>query len=84
MTSRGVPNSAESRVDRRQIARLRVAAHRQRLRQQGMRPIQIWVPDTRSEAFAAAAHAQSHAASASAHADTDQSFIDSIGLLNEL
>ncbi|QCH15606.1 DUF3018 family protein [Synechococcus sp. CB0101] len=84
MTSGGGPSSVEPRGDRRQAARLRVAAHRQRLREQGLRPIQIWVPDTRSEAFAAAAHAQSRAASASAHAEADQSFIDSIGLLNEL
>jgi hypothetical protein len=49
-----------------------------------MRPIQIWVPDTRSDAFAAVAHTQSRAASASAHAEADQSFIDSISLLNDL
>jgi hypothetical protein len=84
MTSGGVPSSAEPRGDRRQAARLRVAAHRQRLREQGMRPIQIWVPDTRSDAFAAVAHAQSRAASASAHAEVDQSFIDNISLLNDL
>jgi len=31
----------------------RVRAHRQRLREQGLRPIQIWVPDVRSPQFAA-------------------------------
>jgi hypothetical protein len=36
-----------------------VRAHRERLRRQGLRPIQIWVPDVRSRAFAAAAHRQS-------------------------
>ena len=65
-------------------ARLRVAAHRQRLRSQGMRPVQIWIPDTRSEAFAEAAHQQSITASRSPHADQDQAFIDSISQLNEL
>ncbi|HZD91653.1 MAG TPA: antitoxin MazE-like protein, partial [Pseudolabrys sp.] len=36
-------------------ARERVREHRQRLRRQGLRPIQIWVPDTRSPEFAVAA-----------------------------
>jgi len=61
-----------------------VAAHRQRLRNQGMRPIQIWIPDTRSDAFAAAAHQQSVAASRSRQAHQDQTFIDSVSLLDEL
>jgi hypothetical protein len=29
----------------------RVQKHRKNLRKQGMRPMQIWVPDTRSAAF---------------------------------
>src|SRR2546429_5434790 len=33
----------------------KVRAHRKRLRQQGLRAIQIWVPDMRSPAFAAEA-----------------------------
>ncbi|HUN41604.1 MAG TPA: antitoxin MazE family protein, partial [Acetobacteraceae bacterium] len=33
----------------------KVRAHRNRLREQGSRPIQIWVPDVRSPEFAAAA-----------------------------
>ena len=36
--------------------RSRVKAHRARLRAQGLRPIQVWVPDVRSPAFAAEAH----------------------------
>lgn len=75
---------AESNNSGRTPARLRVAAHRQRLRSQGMRPVQIWIPDTRSEAFAEAAHQQSITASRSPHADQDQAFIDSISQLNEL
>ena len=43
--------------------------------------IEIWVFDTRSEAFAAAAHAQSCAASTSGQTEADQSFIDSVSLL---
>lgn len=37
----------------------KVRAHRNRLRQQGLRPIQIWVPDLRSPAFVEEAHRQS-------------------------
>src|SRR6516162_182416 len=37
----------------------KVRAHRKRLRQQGLRPVQIWVPDMRSPALAAEAHRQS-------------------------
>lgn len=56
----------------------RVRAHRARLRAQGLRPVQIWVPDVRSPQFAAAAHAQS-AAIAASEADTlDQTFVDAI------
>lgn len=60
--------------------RLKVAAHRDRLRAQGLRPIQIWVPDVRSPSFRAAAHRQSLAVAGSAHAGDDQSFIDALSL----
>lgn len=53
-------------------------AHRKRLRQQGLRPIQIWVPDMRSPAFATEAHRQSLAVAKSRHAKQDQDFIDSV------
>ncbi len=59
-------------------SRLKVQAHRARLREQGLRPIQIWVPDVRSPAFRAAAHRQSLAVAGSAHARDDQAFIDAV------
>jgi len=37
----------------------RVAAHRAELRRRGMRPIQIWIPDTRAPGFAEEARRQS-------------------------
>lgn len=40
-------------------SRDKVRAHRERLRKQGLRPIQIWVPDVRSRRFKAEAHRQS-------------------------
>jgi hypothetical protein len=57
---------------------MKVREHRARLREQGLRPIQIWVPDVRSPAFRAAAHRQSLAVAASAHAGEDQGFIDAV------
>lgn len=54
----------------------RVKAHRERMRAQGLRPIQIWVPDVRSPEFAAEAHRQS-ALVASADSD-DMEFVEAI------
>ncbi len=54
----------------------KVAEHRSRLRAQGLRPIQIWVPDVRASSFREQAHRQSQAVAASAHALDDQAFID--------
>lgn len=53
-------------------------AHRARLREQGLRPVQIWVPDVRSPQFATAAHAQSAAVAAAEHETDDQAFIDAL------
>ena len=63
---------------RRKTSRQKVAAHRQRLRKQGLRPIQIWVPDVRAPGFAEEAHRQSLAVAKSRHAKADQDFIDAI------
>ena len=56
----------------------RVRGYRQRLRDQGLRPVQIWVPDVRAPGFAAEAHRQSALAAASPHAAEDQAFVDAI------
>ena len=61
-------------------SRDKVRAHRKRLRRQGLRPIQIWVPDVRSRSFKAQAHRQSLAVARSSHAREDQSFVDSISV----
>ena len=53
-------------------------AHREKLRRQGLRPIQIWVPDVRSPEFVAEAHRQSLAVANSAQGKDDQDFIDAI------
>jgi len=58
--------------------RQRVAAHRAKLRRQGLRPVQIWVPDVRAPGFAAEAHRQSALAAASPDEAEDQAFVDAI------
>jgi hypothetical protein len=59
-------------------SRDKVRAHRARLRRQGLRPIQIWVPDVRAPGFAAEARRQARAVAKSRHAKKDQDFIDAI------
>jgi hypothetical protein len=59
-------------------SRHRVRAHRARLREQGLRPVQIWVPDVTAEGFAAEAHRQSRAVAVADTADDDQAFADSV------
>ena len=56
----------------------KVRAHRLRLRREGLRPVQMWVPDTSTAAFRAEAHRQSLAVARSRHAREDQDFIDAI------
>ncbi len=59
-------------------SRDKVREHRQRLRSQGLRPIQIWAPDVRAPSFRSQAHRQSLAVAASAQALDDQTFIDAV------
>jgi len=55
----------------------RVRKHRDSLRMAGLRPVQIWVPDTRRPGFAAECRRQSQIASQADLADTDmQDFMD--------
>lgn len=56
----------------------KVQEHRDRLRAQGLRPIQIWAPDVRAPFFRAEARRQSLAVAASAHAVEDRAFIDAV------
>lgn len=56
---------------------------RERLPRQGLRPIQIWVPDARAPNFVAEAHRQSLAVARSAGGPEDQAFIDSVSQLDQ-
>ncbi len=64
-----------SRITR---TRDKVAAHRARLRAQGLRPLQIWVPDVRSASFAAEARRQSRRVARAARAAEDQDFAEAV------
>jgi hypothetical protein len=68
MSARSKPKSSRDKV----------RAHRAKLRAQGLRPIQIWVPDTRSPEFARQAHLDSLAIANDPHEAEDQAFIDAI------
>jgi Protein of unknown function (DUF3018) len=57
-------------------SRDRVRSHRERLRKQGLRPIQIWVPDVSSPEFANEAHRQSLAVANSPQEKEEQAFVD--------
>ncbi len=59
-------------------SRVKVREHRERLRRQGLRPIQIWVPDVHAPAFRSEAHRQSLAVASSRHEPEDQAFIDAV------
>lgn len=76
--SRRKPRSKKSRSSRD-----KVRDHRDRLRAQGLRPLQIWVPDTRSPRFAAEARRQCDLIAGSPFEADDQAFVDSITMLGE-
>ena len=65
-------------TDRKRGSRDKVRAYRARMRARGLRPVQIWVPDTRTATFRAEAHRQSLAVARSVRAREDQDFIDAI------
>ena len=65
---------------RQGTSRDKVRAHRKRLRARGLRPIEFWLPDTRSQAFAAEAHRQSQMVARVQSSREDQEFIDAISL----
>jgi DNA-binding LacI/PurR family transcriptional regulator len=57
-------------------SREKVRAYRRHLRRQGLRPIEVWVPNVQSPEFAAEAHRQSLAVANSPHAEEDEEAID--------
>jgi hypothetical protein len=57
----------------------KVRAHRAKLRAKGLRPVQIWIPDTRSPEFVKEAHRQSLAVAKADRKDKDlAAFLDAV------
>jgi hypothetical protein len=71
-------SEASAQEARRAANRRKVREHRQRLRAQGMRPIQIWVPDVHAPEFVAEARRQSLLVAQSTEEAEIQAFIDSV------
>jgi DNA-binding LacI/PurR family transcriptional regulator len=59
-------------------SRDKVRAYRARMRAQGLRPVQIWIPDTRTPEFIAEARRQSLAVANSPTEKEDQAFVDAV------
>lgn len=51
------------------------------MRARGLRPVQIWMPDVRTEAFAAAAREQAALVAASDRNSDDQEFVEAVSVL---
>jgi hypothetical protein len=65
-------------TNRNKSVREKVRGYRERMRARGLRPVQIWVPDTRTDAFRREAHRQSLAVGRSPGEREDQAFIDAV------
>lgn len=58
--------------------RERVGEYRRRMRERGLRPLQVWVPDVRTESFAAEAHRQAALVARADESTDGQDFIQAI------
>ena len=56
----------------------RVSEYRRRMRARGLRPVQIWVPDVRSERFVQEAHRQAALVAIADHQSDDQEFVEAV------
>lgn len=56
--------------------RERVSEYRRRMRERGLRPLQVWVPDVRTETFAAEAHRQASLVGRADESSDEQDFIE--------
>jgi hypothetical protein len=79
-----MPTTRRAKSSRKaKSSREKVQAHRQRLRKQGLRPIQIWVPDVRSPEFVREARRQSRLIAQSPQEPDDQALVDAISEWND-
>ena len=58
--------------------RERVSEYRRRMRERGLRPLQVWVPDVRTATFAAEAHRQALLVAGADENNDEQDFIEAI------
>ena len=63
-------------------SRDKVRAHRARLRKRGFRLVQMWLPDTRTKAFAEQAHKDSVAIAHNESEAADQAWVDAMSWWN--
>ena len=61
--------------------RERVGEYRRRMRERGLRPLQVWVPDVRTATFAAEAHRQASLVAEAEEKSDDQDFIAAVSTL---
>ena len=73
---RSVTCNRMPKPDKKSAQRAKVASHRRRLRAQGLRPVQVWVPDVRTARFAAEAERQCRLANRSPQEAEDLAFIE--------
>jgi Protein of unknown function (DUF3018) len=76
MKSAGGKKNNSVAEQKKLAARERVRKHRESLRARGLRPIQIWVPDTRKPGFAEEAQRQSLAVRNDPHEKEVLDFIE--------
>lgn len=62
------------------MAVIRGNAYRARMRAQGLRPVQIWVPDVRSPQFAAEAHRQSTLVASADRNSDEMDFVEAVSV----
>jgi hypothetical protein len=56
----------------------RVGEYRRRMRERGLRPLQVWVPDVRTATFAAEAQRQAALVAEADVSSDDQEFIETV------
>ena len=64
-------------------SRQRVRRHRQALRKQGLRPVQIWLPDTRTPEFAEEMRREALAINAADEKDDVMTWIEEVAAFYE-
>jgi len=65
-------------ISKRKPSRDKVRAHRERMRAQGLRPVVIWAPETRSPEFIEQVRREARLIAESPHEAEDQAFVDAI------